>query len=357
MNKNRCKECGILLNYPDASNGTDTCNFCNKFKRKIFKGESALIQRLHNQDLIGVTVSGGKDSLYVWDWAVSTFGSEKVIAFNHCKVNAVDPIAIQNIESASNILKSKVLYIRDTKFYTRFIHNLEAYIQAPNPAILRAVLCAGCRNGISNCIFERCKEYGIQKVLNGSSYLELAPFKSHAMKEYGNGNETKGLLYGLAECEKYLTHDNLSTIIQDHFNCHALHLSNKVNAYGIDYIDFYDYFENQPDNIAELAISKLSWKHPADRTWHFDCIVEDFKQLFYYLAYGYTELDYKFSEMVRYGLINRDTSLKILQKQTLSIMSSVPELRDKLIEWYMPQKTINQFDYICSTLKYPTYCA
>lgn len=357
MKESRCKKCGILMNYPGAYNGTDTCNFCTNFKRKSFIGGHSLIERLADEQLIGVTVSGGKDSLFVWHWAVSTFGPEKVVAFNHCKVNAVDPIATRNIEEASRILHSKVIYIVDNEFYPRFLRNLDTYIQNPNPAILRAVLCAGCRNGISNCIFKECKKYGIRKVLNGSSYLELAPFKGHAMKEYGSGSETKGLLYGLAECEDYLTRENLLAIIQDHFNCHAVHLSHRTNAYDIDYIDFFDYFENNPNEISALAISKLNWHHPEDRTWHFDCIVEDFKQLFYYMAYGYTELDYKFSEMVRYNLLSRDMALKTLRDQTNAIVTSIPILRENLIKWNMSQKTIEKFDDMCTLFMQSLHCA
>ena len=357
MRENRCVKCGISLNYPGVYNRTDICNFCKNFKRKSFKGSLALIERLSDAPLIGVTVSGGKDSLFVWHWAVSTFGAERVIAFNHCKVNAVDPIAIQNIKEASNILHSKVIYIVDNEFYPRFLKNLEIYIQSPNPAILRAVLCAGCRNGISNCIFKECKKYGIQKVLNGASYLELAPFKGSAMKEYGNGNETRGLLYGLAECEDYLTRENLLTIIQDHFYCHATQLSNKINEYGIDYIDFFDYFENRPSEVRKLVTSKLNWKHPENCTWHFDCIVENFKQLFYYMAYGYTELDYKFSEMVRYGLISHDVALKKLQEQTDTIIANIPTLRESLINWQMSSKTIEQFDFMCQTFMQSWDCA
>lgn len=357
MKENRCKKCGILMKYPGASNNTDTCNYCNSFTRKSFKGTSALIKRLFDAPFIGVSVSGGKDSLFVWNWAVSTFGADRVIAFNHCKVNAVDPIATQNIKNASNILHSKVIYIMDNEFYPRFLENLKTYIQNPNPAILRAVLCAGCRNGISNRIFEECSKYNVSKVLNGSSYLELAPFKGYAMKEYGHGNETRGLLYGLAECNDYLTSDNLLTIIQDHFNCHAVNLSNKPNAYDIDYIDFFDYFENNPAQISELVTTKLNWKHPEGCTWHFDCIVEDFKQLFYYMAYGYTELDYKFSEMVRYNLLSREEALKKLITQTNTIISNIPYLSDELTTWYMPTEIIEKFDIMCANFKHTLHCA
>lgn len=355
MKNLRCTNCGLLLIYPESYNGTSTCNYCNKFNRKTFKGESALIQKLDSESLFAVTVSGGKDSLYVWNWAVSTFGPEKVIAFNHHKTNAVDPLAIQNIASASKILNSKVVYINDDTFFPRFLRNLKTYIHNPNPAILRAVICAGCRFGISHLIFEECKKYDIQKVVNGSSYLELAPFKGHAMKSLGNGNETRGLLNGLSACDDYLTQDNLSTIIQDHFNCHAAHLSNKKNIDGIEYIDFFDYLENKPNEIRETAISKLDWKHPDNQTWHFDCVVENFKQLFYYLAYGYTELDYKYSEMVRYGLLTRDDAIRQLNLQIENMIFNVPQLRRQLIEWNVDPETIEEFDQLCVPLSYLKY--
>lgn len=359
MNNDRCEKCGLLLTYPNANDdsGSLTCQYCNDFKPKSFKGEHALIAKLKNEPLIGVTVSGGKDSLYLWNWAVKTFGPERIIAFNHHKVNAVDPTATHNIDKASSILHAKVVYIEDKLFYPRFLRNLEAYIENPNPAILRAVLCAGCRNGISNQIFEECKKYNITKVINGSSYLELAPFKRHAMISYGNGNETKGLLYGLAECEKYLSQDNLTTIIADHFNCHELHLSNRENMYGIEYIDFFDYIENVPSHINNTVVSELNWKHPANQTWHFDCIVEDFKQLFYYLAYGYSELDYKYSEMVRYQLLDRTSALNMLTEQTNLIVSKIPILRTKLVDWGFPITSIKKFDHLCSSLNTSTHCA
>ena len=43
------------MKYPGASNNTDTCNYCNSFTRKSFKGTSALIKRLFDAPFIGVT--------------------------------------------------------------------------------------------------------------------------------------------------------------------------------------------------------------------------------------------------------------------------------------------------------------
>lgn len=345
----RCEKCGLLLSYPNAINcdGQKVCNYCKGFKRKIFLGEEKLIKRLNSEDQIGVTVSGGKDSIYLWYWAVSHFGPDKVIAFNHRKVNATNDLAVENIQNATQILKSKVVIIEDYEFYPRLINNLNTYINNPNPAILRAVLCAGCRNGISNRIFEECRKYNIKKVINGASYLELAPFKGYHMAKYGDGSEIKGLLKGLMENVKYLTKDNLEVIIKDHYNCHLTNLSNKGNEYNVEYINFFDYFDNNPREIKKVVISELNWKHPEDQTWHFDCIIEDFKQLFYYISYGYTELDYKYSEMVRYQLLSREAAIDLLNKGNIRIKHSYFKLRGFLQTVNYDEKTIQKFDQMC----------
>lgn len=167
-------------------------------------GEETLKRKFSHEEKIGITVSGGKDSIFIWDWAVRTFGPDRIIAFNHRKVGMVHPLAEENIERASKILQSKIIYIDENAFYPRFMKNLKAYIKNPNASILRAVLCAGCRYGISNTIFQECHKLAIKKVINGSAYLEAAPFKEYYMTKLGNGNETRGLLLGLLEEEEYL---------------------------------------------------------------------------------------------------------------------------------------------------------
>ena len=57
-----------------------------------------------------------------------------------------------------------------------------------------------------------------------------------------------------------MTSDNLLTIIQDHFNCHAVNLSNKPNAYDIDYIDFFDYFEKDGSLILLMGFDDKNGK-------------------------------------------------------------------------------------------------
>ncbi len=327
--KQRCAKCGLLMSYPGATteeSAQGVCDYCKNFKRKEFKGEELLKKEFNEKEKIGVTVSGGKDSIFVWNWAVQTFGADRVIAFNHRKVGMVHPLAAANIEKASEILQSKIIYMDDEEFYPRFIRNLRTYINHPDAAILRAVVCAGCRYGISNAIFEKCNGMGIEKVINGSSYLEAAPFKSYHMGKFGEGNETRGLLKGIISEDEYLEKNNIQTIIRDHFNCHEKDLANKKNEYGIKYIDFYDYIENKPQEVKRYVEKYLEWKHPDGQSWRFDCLVEEFKQILFLAAYGYSELDFKYSQMVRYDLISKDSAIESVQEKNMEVINRIDEL-------------------------------
>lgn len=93
----RCEKCGLILSYPHAlsEESSSECNYCTNFKRKDFLGREALLERLGKEGAIGVSVSGGKDSLFVWYWMVEQLGADRVIAFNHHKVGAVHQLAIE----------------------------------------------------------------------------------------------------------------------------------------------------------------------------------------------------------------------------------------------------------------------
>ena len=81
----------------------------------------------------------------------------------------------------------------------------------------------------------------------------------------------------------------------------------------VRFFDFDSYFPNDPDLYAKSVRERFGWKAPADgRDWHFDCLIEPFKDLFYYGTLGYTEMDYRLSAMVRFGLIDRSEAINQL---------------------------------------------
>lgn len=329
-----CDRCVLPQGYAGASFssvGNETiCNFCLEHQKLKFLGGKQLISDLNlgANEQVGITVSGGKDSLYAWMWLVDHLGPDKVIAFNHCKVGLVHPIAEDNLLQAATILDSELIQFFDTEMLSRFRKNLSALLTKPDPAMIRVALCAGCRVGISGKMFALGENKGITKFINAASYLELAPFKSALMKAKGDGNERLGLVRGLKENPFYNHSDNIQTIILDDDHCHETQLAGEkcFKLYPkIQYLDFHRYIPNIPSQSERAVKKRLNWNKPK-RSWHFDCFVESFKDMFYYGILGYTETDYKLSAMSRYNLLSRGEAINRLLNTRERIVNGKEEI-------------------------------
>lgn len=345
-----CEKCvlpkgGAGVNFFHNGNSGKICNFCSEHQEPTFLGEERLIcdLNLDTNEQIGITVSGGKDSLYVWMKLVDLLGSNRVIAFNHRKVGLVHPIAEENLARAEKILGSKLIQFSDAKMLPRFHKNLSALLANPDPAMVRVALCAGCRFGISGEMFALGEERDITKFVSAASYLELAPFKAAIMKSKGNGDEKTGLLKGVKENPLYYHSDNIQTIMQDDRHCHKTQLSGKksFDLYPqIQYFDFDRYVPNVPSQYEAAVKERLNWHRP-ERSWHFDCLIESFKDIFYYGTLGYTETDYNLSAMVRHKLLSRNEAERQLleyRKKLINSEEEIAELMNKLgVKSLIPQ--------------------
>lgn len=329
-----CSKCILPENYTfgdyQEHNGETTCKFCRDHEEPQFKGEEEFISDVNLQkgEKIGVTVSGGKDSLYAWHYLVKTFGSENVVAFNHKKTGLVHPEATRNIERANEILKTELIVMEDKGMLTRFKKNLEALLNNPKPEMVRVALCTGCRYGITEALYTKGAQLGIKKYVSAASYLELAPFKEELLAQKGCGDETRGLLEGLKENASYHFDSNLSYIFRDHQYKYKGNLSSnsaKVNVFK-DYqlIDLDKYLPNDPQQIEKFVVDNLHWVRP-ERSWHFDCVVEEMKDVFYYGLLGYTETDFKLSAMVRHNLISRENAVRQIEIVRTMIHNSFPQ--------------------------------
>lgn len=314
-----CQWCVMPENYSGLAivdfNGTRICSSCNDHRERSFEGAEGLINNLNlgSQERVGVTVSGGKDSLYAWMHLVELLGSERVVAFNHHKAKLVHPIAEENIQKAAKILDSEAVIVRDESFFPRFTRNMEAFLQKPDAAMVKVVLCSGCRYGIRGQMFHEGLKFGISKFVNANSYLEQNPFKIALLSTKGNGSYAEGVLTGLHENEGYLQGDTMDAIKRDHEYWPSGKVFSEMPEFysQIQHFSFDRYFPSNPAVCQEAVERRLDWKCP-ERSWHFDCQVESFKDLFYYGLLGYTETESKLSAMVRHGLINRDMAIEKL---------------------------------------------
>lgn len=357
-----CDYCILPSNYENIvftkiNDGISQCNYCRNFISQDFKGKEQLIKDLDLKDTekVGVMVSGGKDSIYLWMWLVENIGANRVVAFNHNKVGLVHKYATDNISKAQKILGSELVVVDDYAMYNRFKNNLEAFLDKPEPAMVRAAFCAGCRYGITIQLYQKGKEFNVSKFVSGASYLELAPFKAELMKKKGLGNEKYGLISGLADNSKYNFDNNIEIMLRDDDLAYKSRNNNKNsdNVFKEFHLfDFDEYFENNPQYYEKEVSEKLGWKRP-ERSWHFDCLIENFKDFFYYGLLGYTETDFKLSQMIRYNLISRNDALKELyiyrnrMKNYLGDIIALLEeidmmcLKEKVIEFYNNSKYFN----------------
>ena len=148
------------------------------------------------------------------------------------------------------------------------------------------------------------------------------------MKAKGGGDERQGLLVGLKENPLYNHDDNIEVIMLEDEHCHKTKLTGggSFKLYpDIRYFDFDKYFPNTPDQSETAVRERLDWNRP-ERSWHFDCLIEQFKDLFYYGLLGYTETDYHLSAMVRHRLITRDEAISRLIDARGKVINSREEI-------------------------------
>lgn len=338
--KEKCISCALTSEYSYLDlNEEKECKYCRRFKRKTFKGLNQLVRdvNLANGEKIGITVSGGKDSIYMWSVLTELFGKNNVIAFTYYRPLLTHPLALENIRSAEAILGTRLVIIEDKSAFERFKRNFSILIKNPDPAMIRVLLCVGCRYGITENLYREGERHNVRKYISGASYLELAPFKEELLQAKSKNNDIdEGLEVGLILYPELDFDDNLALIRRDQKYKYKNNDTLDNNISGTDYryelFDFDDYVENNPEFIENEVMQKLNWKS-TERSWHFDCIIEEFKDMFYYGLLGYTEMNFKLSAMVRYKLISKQAAEERLRVCNHNIKYSYSKMKEMLKQY------------------------
>lgn len=372
MIDDRCAVCGLTAVYAGAEiDEKGRCRFCRSFKKRAFSGSEKLKEdvNLSECEKLGVTVSGGKDSVYMWSVLVKLFGGQNVTAFMHYRPGITSTVALENVRKASEILGSEAVIITDEEAYERFRTNLGLLLMHIKPELVRVLLCAGCRYGITGRLYTEGARKGIRKYFSAASYLELAPFKEELIAARSeSGDLDEGFEVLMAECPWMDYGDNVSIIRRDHKLKYKSNDTAKrliSGAGDVELFDFDDYFENDPDEIEKIVSENLGWKKTS-RSWHFDCEIEDIKDIFYYGLLGYTELDFRTAAMARYGLVSREESIRIVEEEALKISYSyykmlellrkhrlghlIPQLNDFYRESRFLKEPADIYDYKSKTI-------
>ena len=367
-----CQNCGMTCRYLNAFHHSDRktgCSICRDRGEKAFKGLEALKRDIDLQpgERIGVTTSGGKDSIHALSVMVDLFGSDRVAALTHHKVGLTDPIAEENLRKAVSILGTELITVEETKMQERFRRNLALLIRNPDPAMVRVVLCAGCRYGITEELYRKGEQAGIRKYVSAASYLELAPFKEELLAMHGEGDTDRGFEALMKRYREYDYDDNLFYIRRDNGYKYKSNrsddrggLKDRVNEYHL--FDLDNYLENNPEQIERYVAERLGWQRN-ERSWHFDCIIEEVKDMFYYGMLGFTETDFKLAGMVRYGLMTVEEARRQLSIVRWQLEHSYPKMEQFFIRFGLSdsltdlRRFYRESRYLCAPENGKTFAA
>ena len=111
--------------------------------------------------------------------------------------------------------------------------------------------------------------------------------------------------------------------------------------------------QNNPDFIEQELKQKFNWKS-TERSWHFDCIIEEFKDMFYYGLLGYTETNFKLAAMVRYNLISKQDAQESIRKSNEDLKHSYTKMENMLKEYGMAD-SISDLKAFYQSSKYLEY--
>ena len=340
----RCKLCGLTRAYQFAEfDKNGVCKYCRNFQKRTFRGEDCLTAdlALAPDEKVGVTVSGGKDSIYMWGKLTEMLGVDHVAALCFYRPGITSELAIENVRKTHEILGTELIMSQDDTAYPRFRRNLSIFLDDPRPEMVRVLLCAGCRYGITRNLYELGRKRGIHKYFSGASYLELAPFKEELIAANSPSGDLNDGFARMIKNYPAIDYDNNRMVIErDHklkYKSNDTAMRQLQAEDDIILFDFDTYFENDPDRIEALVKEKYGWKK-TNRSWHFDCEIEDIKDIFYYGLLGYTEMDFRMAAMVRYSLVTAEEALHVLEEEKEKYQGSYFRMLELLAKHRLHEK-------------------
>jgi len=233
----------------------------------------------------------------------------------------VHPAAETNLRNAVEILGCSRETVYDRDAIKLFRVSLEQYMDRPIPGMLSALVCFGCRRGITAVLIDRgYRACGITTFIHASSYLEGAPHKEALRKAAGIADGEAGLRDVLRQSPGY---PFAAKVAWGDILCGSSFISATLRREFPrgKYLGYFDYVPTDPSKQRDTIRSFLAWREPRDG-FHFDCHITPFKKILSFALYGYTEHEFYLSEMIRMGLLSRTAALTELYTERRAIAAS-----------------------------------
>ena len=330
-NLKRCSKCILPETYPFIEfDENGICNFCDNYEKQIYLGEEKLEEYLKKYRKKGSTpdcligLSGGRDSCYAlhlikkkynmkpiaysYDWGLTT----SISRLNAGKLTG--QLGVEHILRSANIGKKRK-YVRK---------NIMAWLRDPHLGMLPIVQ-AGDKDFMS---YGRslCKDLDLGFCIHGTGYqVEQREFflgfaginqklkDNQRMSSYSLITKLKMFLW-----YSYRTLKNPSYIneaLLDNFKGYVSSFIVKEN-----FLHIYKYIKWDEKEMNDVLINEYGWlsdKSYGLNQWRMGDGQTAFNNFIYYHVAGFSEFDNFRANQVREGLIDRDTALKLAEKDNL----------------------------------------
>lgn len=355
-NIRRCTKCILPETFPFISfDDKGVCNYCNNYvlknAPKPISELKSLIEPYRSKsgdpDVI-VPLSGGRDSSFVLHMVKTELGMNP-IAFTY-DWGMVTDLARRNISRVcSKLGVENIIVAADIHRKREYIRkNVLAWLRNPHLGMIPLFM-AGDKYFFYYCNKVK-KQTGINLNIWGVNNLENTEFKTgfaglspnFDKKRIYSLSVTKQLkLFGFVAKNLIGTPQYLNSSIFDTLGSFA----SRYVAPKSDYYHFYDYYRWDECEIESIIIKEYDWETSNDSvtTWRIGDGTASFYNYIFYTVAGFSEHDTFRSNMIREGMLDRNTALKICEKENRPRYVSIKWYLEILgLDYEFVIKSINQ---------------
>jgi len=333
----RCTRCILPETFPFIHfDKAGVCNYCNNYKKLVFKGRENLEEALEpfrlkdNRPDCIVAFSGGRDSsyslhyiknelkmnpiAYSYDWGMITDLARR----NQARL--CGKLGVEHILISADIRKKRA----------NIRKNVLAWLKRPNPGTIPLFM-AGDKQYFYYAN-QLMKQNSIKLVILGENMLETTNFKSGfcgIRPDFDKGHTYSLSIFNKLKMAFFYAKEYLmnpaflnSSIIDT--------LGAFVSYYLIshNYLNLYEYVKWDEKIIESTLINEYDWEtDPGTRTtWRIGDGTASFYNYIYYIVTGFTENDTFRSNQIREGMLTRDMALKLVNEENRPRYNS--------IKWY-----------------------
>jgi len=344
MKINKCTRCILPSTYPAIKFDQDgICNYCHFYEKKKYLGESQLMDILESyRNMKGeydavVGVSGGRDSSYALYYLVKK-AKLRVLAYS-IDNGLVTEQAKLNMQNMADILGVKLIIEKNDMTRRCLKHNIKSWIRHPSPGMI-LLTCTICNAGIESGLLKTAKKHKIPLIVTGAGGIETEGFK--------------GVLVGVKPENKKTTSFSVAfkmlweLILNPFYLLCPVCLAAEIKAFSYMYlpfpliqklifpkqriVKFFDYVEDNESLVYSTIQNELNWQKSADveSGWRIDCLLSHLKNYLYYEIFGFSEKDDIYSNMIRQGVMNRESAVKRIDKENVIPTKIIADLCNEI---------------------------